>query len=238
MTQGRKGGRAEGRKGAVARSRAVRESREALRARATAILAALKDEYPDAKCALDYRTPYELLAATILSAQCTDVRVNLVTPTFFACFPKPETLAVAKRADVETVIRSTGFFRNKAKSLIGMAQALVERHDGQVPRDMEALRRLPGVGRKTANVVLGNAFGINEGVTVDTHVTRLARLLRLSRRKTPEQIERDLMALVPREDWGLVSHLLIWHGRQVCIARRPRCGACVVSGLCPSAKLP
>ncbi len=231
-------GRAVARKVAKPRRRAPGESREALRARAAAILAALKEEYPDAKCALDYRTPYELLAATILSAQCTDVRVNMVTPTFFACFPSPKMLAVANRADVETVIRSTGFFRNKAKSLIGMAQALVEHHGGEVPREMESLRRLPGVGRKTANVVLGNAFGINEGVTVDTHVTRLARLLKLSRRKTPEQIERDLMALVPREDWALVSHLLIWHGRQVCIARRPRCGACVVSGLCPSARLP
>jgi endonuclease III len=238
MTQGRQGGRAEGRKVAEPRRRTPRESREALRARAAAILTALKEEYPEAKCALEYRTPYELLAATILSAQCTDVRVNLVTPTFFACFPTPRMLAVADRADVETVIRSTGFFRNKARSLIGMAQALVEHHGGEVPREMEALRRLPGVGRKTANVVLGNAFGINEGVTVDTHVTRLARLLKLSRRKTAEQIERDLMALVPRQDWALVSHLLIWHGRQVCIARRPRCGSCVVSGLCPSAKLP
>jgi len=235
MTERRKGGRTERRKGG---SRAVRESREALRARAAAILAELKAEYPDAHCELDYRTPYELLAATILSAQCTDVRVNLVTPAFFVCFPSPRMLAVADRADVETVIRSTGFFRNKAKSLIGMAQALVERHGGEVPREMDALRRLPGVGRKTANVVLGNAYGVNEGITVDTHVTRLARLLKLSRRKTPEQIERDLMALVPREDWALVSHLLIWHGRRVCIARRPRCGSCVVSALCPSAKLP
>jgi endonuclease-3 len=237
-TEGRKGGKAVGRKAAKPRRRALGESREALRARAAAILAELKAEYPDAHCELDYRTPYELLAATILSAQCTDVRVNMVTPTFFACFPSPRMLAVANRPDVESVIRSTGFFRNKAKSLIGMAQALVERHGGEVPREMEALRRLPGVGRKTANVVLGNAYGMNEGITVDTHVTRLARLLKLSRRKTPEQIERDLMALMPREDWALVSHLLIWHGRRVCIARRPRCGSCVVSALCPSAKLP
>jgi endonuclease-3 len=237
--QGRKGGRTEGRKVGRLRGRpgAPGESREALRERAAAILALLMAEYPDAHCELEFRTPYELLVATILSAQCTDVRVNMVTPAFFACFPQPRMLAAARRADVESLIRSTGFFRNKAKSLIGMARALVEDHDSQVPRDMESLRVLPGVGRKTANVVLGNAYGINEGITVDTHVTRLARLLKLTRQTTPEKIERDLMALVPREDWALVSHLLIWHGRRVCIARRPRCGDCVVAKLCPSAKV-
>jgi len=208
-----------------------------LRRRAARILALLKREYPDAHCELDYQTPYQLLVATILSAQCTDARVNLVTPAFFARYPTPAALAEADRSDVEDSIRSTGFFRNKAKSLIGMAQALVADHSGLVPRDMEQLRALPGVGRKTANVILGNAYGLNEGVTVDTHVTRLSARLRFSRQKTAEKIERDLMALIPREDWTLVSHLLIWHGRRVCIAQRPRCEVCVLRKLCPSAQV-
>jgi len=214
-----------------------RETRDVLRRRAARILALLKREYPDAHCELDYQTPYELLVATILSAQCTDVRVNLVTPAFFARYPTPAALAEAERGEVEDLIRSTGFFRNKAKSLVGMAQALVAGHAGLVPREMEQLRALPGVGRKTANVVLGNAYGINEGVTVDTHVTRLSGRLRFSRQKTAEKIERDLMALIPREDWTLVSHLLIWHGRRVCIAQRPRCEVCVLRKLCPSARV-
>jgi endonuclease-3 len=214
-----------------------RETREVLRRRAARILVLLKREYPDAHCELDYQTPYQLLVATILSAQCTDARVNLVTPAFFARYPTPAALAEAERSEVEDLIRSTGFFRNKAKSLVGMAQALVRGHEGVVPRVMEQLRELPGVGRKTANVILGNAYGINEGVTVDTHVARLSARLRLSRQKTPEKIERDLMALVPREDWTLVSHLLIWHGRRVCIARRPRCEVCVLRKLCPSARV-
>ena len=198
----------------------------------------LKKAYPEATCALEHRTPFELLVATILSAQCTDVRVNMVTPALFAKYPTPRSLAEADQADVEELIRSTGFFRNKARNLIGMARALVERHEGEVPADMEALRVLPGVGRKTANVVLGNAFGMNEGVTVDTHVARLAKLLGLTRHTDPIKIERDLMDLVPRRDWTLVSHLLIWHGRQVCIARRPRCDECVLRHGCPSAKPP
>ncbi len=213
-----------------------RETREVTRRRAVRILALLKREYPDAHCELDYQTPYQLLVATILSAQCTDARVNLVTPAFFARYPTPAALAGADRGEVEELIRSTGFFRNKARSLVGMAQALMEGHAGQVPREMEQLRALPGVGRKTANVILGNAYGINEGVTVDTHVTRLSGLLRLTRQKTAEKIERDLMALMPREDWTLVSHLLIWHGRRVCIAQRPRCEVCVLRKLCPSAR--
>jgi len=208
-----------------------------LRRRAARILRLLKREYPDAHCELDYQTPYQLLVATILSAQCTDARVNLVTPAFFSRYPTPAALAEADRSDVEDSIRSTGFFRNKAKSLIGMAQALVADHAGLVPRDMEQLRALPGVGRKTANVILGNAYGLNEGVTVDTHVTRLSARLRFSRQKTAEKIERDLMALIPREDWTLVSHLLIWHGRRVCIAQRPRCEVCVLRKLCPSARV-
>lgn len=201
------------------------------------ILARLKELYPDAKCALHHRNAYELLCATILSAQCTDARVNLVTPELFARYPSPSELANADPADVEEIIRSTGFFRNKTKSLIGMARAIVERHGGEVPRTMEELHRLPGVGRKTANVVLGNAFGTNEGVTVDTHVTRLSRLLGLTRETEPEKIEQELMRLFPRESWGLLSHLLIFHGRQVCVARRPRCGSCVLARVCPSADL-
>ena len=222
---------------AIRRRAWPRETRDVLRRRAARILRLLKREYPDAHCELDYQTPYQLLVATILSAQCTDARVNLVTPAFFARYPTPAALAEADRSDVEDSIRSTGFFRNKAKSLIGMAQALVADHAGLVPRDMEQLRALPGVGRKTANVILGNAYGLNEGVTVDTHVTRLSARLRFSRQKTAEKIERDLMALIPREDWTLVSHLLIWHGRRVCIAQRPRCEVCVLRKLCPSARV-
>jgi len=204
---------------------------------ATEILSRLKALYPDARCALEHRSAYELLCATILSAQCTDARVNLVTPTLFARYPTPFELARAEPADVEEIIKSTGFFRNKTKSLIGMAQALVAEHGGEVPRTMKELRRLPGVGRKTANVILGNAFNVNEGITVDTHVARLSTLLGLSRQEDPAKIEEDLMHLFPREDWGLLSHLLIFHGRQVCIARRPRCGDCVLAQLCPSANL-
>lgn len=214
---------------------AGRESKAAKAARARIILGRLKREYPEARCALHHGDAYQLLVATILSAQCTDARVNMVTPAFFARYPSPEALARADREEVEELIRSTGFFRNKTRSLIGMAQALAADHRGEVPRTMEELRVLPGVGRKTANVVLGNAYGINEGVTVDTHVTRLSRLLGLTRHDDPVKIEQDLMPLFPREEWALLSHLLIFHGRQVCIARRPRCPECVLADLCPSA---
>jgi endonuclease-3 len=214
---------------------AGRESKAARSERAKLILRRLKAEYPEARCALDHDDAYQLLVATILSAQCTDARVNQVTPAFFARYPSPEFLARADPREVEELIRSTGFFRNKTRSLVGMAQALVADHRGAVPDTMEELRVLPGVGRKTANVVLGNAFGINEGVTVDTHVTRLSRLLGLTRHDDPAKIEPDLMALFPQEDWGILSHLLIFHGRQVCIARRPRCPDCVLADLCPSA---
>ena len=217
---------------------AARESRAAKQRRAAELFARLMTEYPDAHCELDFRTPYELLVATILSAQCTDVRVNQVTPAFFRRYPTPRALAAAAQPDVEELVRPTGFFRNKARSLIGMAQALTERHQGLVPRTMESLRELPGVGRKTANVILGNAYGINEGVTVDTHVNRLSRRLGLTREAEPEAIEQDLMALFPRADWTMLSHLLIWHGRRVCLARKPRCAACVVNPLCPSAEAP
>jgi endonuclease-3 len=218
------------------RPRGGRESNAARLVRAKEILTRLKQRYPDARCELDHHNPFELLCATILSAQCTDVRVNLVTPHLFRRYPDAPTLALARPEDVETIIRSTGFFRNKTKSLIGMANAVVERHGGQVPDSMEALRVLPGVGRKTANVILGNAFGINAGVTVDTHVGRLSRLLRLSRNTDPERIERDLMPLFPQHDWALLSHLLIFHGRRTCIARRPKCGECVLADICPSAQ--
>ena len=204
---------------------------------AAKIVKLLKAEYPDAHCELDFHTPYELIVATILSAQCTDARVNMVTPTLFARFPTAKGLSEADPAEIEEIIRSTGFFRNKTRSLIGMAKALVADHGGQVPGEMESLRVLPGVGRKTANVVLGNAFGKNEGITVDTHVTRLSNLLGLTKETDPIKIEQDLMKLVDRDDWTLVSHLLIWHGRRVCIARRPKCAECVLNRLCPSSQV-
>jgi endonuclease-3 len=210
----------------------------AARVRSPAILDRLKHAYPDAQCALDHRNAFELLVATILSAQTTDVRVNLVTPGLFSRYPTAAALARARQADVEAIIKSTGFFRNKARSIIGMAQAVVADHGGKVPRTMDELLTLPGVGRKTANVVLGNAFGLNEGVVVDTHVARLSKLLGLTRQTDPVKIEQALMKLFPRDDWALLSHLLIFHGRRVCIARRPKCGECVLADLCPSARLP
>jgi len=221
----------------VRSARKPRPARATAAARAPEILARLRQEHPDARCALEHRDPFELLCATILSAQCTDARVNLVTPVLFARYPTPAALAGASRSDVEEIIRPTGFFRNKAKSLIGMAQALVAEHGGVVPRTMEQLRALPGVGRKTANVILGNAYGLNEGITVDTHVARVSHRLGLTRHMDPLRIERDLMPLVSRDDWALVSHLLIFHGRRICLARRPRCPDCVLADLCPSASL-
>ena len=218
------------------RSAARRAGRPAAE-RAPLILARLKATYPDARCALEHQDAFQLLVATILSAQCTDVRVNLVTPGLFQRYPTPAALSRAEQPALEKQIQSTGFFRNKAKNLIAMAQALVAEHAGEVPNTMESLHALPGVGRKTANVVLGNAFGINVGVTVDTHVGRLSRLLRLTRHDDPVKVEQDLMKLFPRNDWALLSHLLIFHGRQICIARRPKCGECVLADLCPSARL-
>lgn len=201
------------------------------------VLRRLKAEYPDARCALNHDSPYQLLVATILSAQCTDARVNMVTPALFAKYPSVHELARADQTELEEMIKSTGFFRNKAKSLLGMARAVVADEHGELPRSMEGLRALPGVGRKTANVVLGNAFGLNEGITVDTHVTRLSRLLGLTRHDDPEKIEQDLMKVIPREDWTLVSHQLIEHGRRVCIARRPQHHLCVLRDICPSSDL-
>ncbi|MGH7688188.1 MAG: endonuclease III [Gemmatimonadaceae bacterium] len=206
----------------------------ALQRQAKEVLRRLLAEYPDAHCALDFSNPYQLLVATILSAQCTDKRVNLVTPALFKKYPTPRALAKARREDVETLIRSTGFFRNKAKSLVGMAAAVVSDHGGAIPDTMEALTQLPGVGRKTANVILGNAFGKDEGIVVDTHVTRVTNRLGLSRGTTAEKIEQELVPLFPRDRWTILSHLLIEHGRQVCVARTPRCGACVLNDICPS----
>ena len=214
---------------------ARRESKRARKARTEEILGRLKAEYPDSKCALTFRNPLELLVATILSAQCTDKRVNMVTPELFRRCPTAAAYAEIPSEDLEELIRSTGFFRNKTRSLRGMGQALVDEHGGEVPADMKALVALPGVARKTANVVLGNAFGIDEGVVVDTHVGRLSNLLALTAEKNPVKIERDLMALVPPSDWTLWSHLLIDHGRAVCKARRPDCGSCVLVDRCPSA---
>ncbi|HSE67758.1 MAG TPA: endonuclease III [Gemmatimonadales bacterium] len=218
--------------------RASRPKLASAKGRAPQILARLKEAYPEARTALNFEDPYQLMVATILSAQCTDARVNMVTPEVFRRFPDPAAMARAKKPVLERLIQSTGFFRNKAKNLIGMAQAVVADHDGKIPNTMEELHALPGVGRKTANVVLGNAFGINVGVTVDTHVARLSQRLRLTRHDDPVKIERDLMPLFPQTDWALLSHLLIFHGRQVCIARRPRCEVCVIADLCPSARIP
>ncbi len=184
-------------------------------------------------CALVHSDPYQLLVATILSAQCTDARVNLVTPELFRRYPDPISLANAEPAKLEELIRSTGFFRAKARNLLAMAGQVVERHGGRIPMDLEALTALNGVGRKTANVVLGTAFGIAEGVVVDTHVKRLSRRLGLTKGKTPEQIERDLMKVIPREEWVDLSHRLIQHGRKVCLARRPRCESCTFAPFCP-----
>ena len=209
----------------------------ALKAQALEILARLKREYPDAHCELDFSSPLQLLIATILSAQCTDKRVNMVTPELFTRYPSAESLAEANPEALEDVIRSTGFFRNKTKSLLGMSAAVTERHAGNVPQTMDELTKLPGVGRKTANVVLGNAFGINEGIVVDTHVGRLSVRLGLTDQTDPVKVEQALMPLFPREDWTLISHLLIFHGRRVCIARAPRCGECVLVDVCPSARV-
>ncbi len=223
--------------GRITPARARRESKRARKARTEEILARLKAEYPDSRCALTFRNPLELLVATILSAQCTDKRVNMVTPELFRRCPTAADYAEIPSEELEGLIRSTGFFRNKAKSLRGMGQALVDEHDGEVPPEMKALVALPGVARKTANVVLGNAYGIAEGVVVDTHVGRISSLLALTAEKNPVKVERDLMALVPQSDWTLWSHLLIDHGRAVCKARRPDCESCVLVDRCPSAQV-
>ncbi len=212
-----------------------RETVEAKAARTKQIIAALQQTYPDAHCELNYSSPLELLIATILSAQCTDKRVNLVTAELFQKYRTAAEYAHADLADLETAIKSTGFFRNKAKNIKACCAAIVAQHQGEVPRTMAELTQLGGVGRKTANVVLGNAFGINVGVVVDTHIARLSQRLGLTKETDPENIEQDLMPLVPREQWTLFSHWLIWHGRRRCSARKPECAACEIAALCPSA---
>jgi endonuclease-3 len=197
------------------------------------VVRALAGLYPEALCALSHRNPFELIVATILSAQCTDARVNLVTPALFGRYPDAAALAAAEPAELERLIHSTGFFRAKARNLLGMARALVAGHGGEVPADLDALTALPGVGRKTANVVMGTAFGLASGVVVDTHVKRLSYRLGLTDATDPVVIERDLAAVVPRAEWIALSHRLILHGRAVCDARRPACGACTLAGFCP-----
>jgi endonuclease-3 len=201
------------------------------------IIRQLHETFPDAHCELDFNNAWELLVATILSAQCTDQKVNQVTPALFARFPTPQALAEADIADIEPMIYSTGFYRNKAKSIQGAARRLVEEYGGEVPADLDKLLTLPGVARKTANVVLGNVFRIAEGVVVDTHVKRLSERLALTPESTPEKIERDLMALTPRDEWIDLSHLLIFQGRRVCDAKKPNCAICTISQLCPSSRV-
>ncbi len=201
------------------------------------IIKRLGAAYPEARCSLDHHDPLELLVATILSAQCTDARVNIVTRVLFRKYRSAKDYALADPAVFEQEIKSTGFFRNKTKSVLGMANALVDRHGGRVPDTMEELIKLPGVGRKTANVVLGNAFGKNEGVVVDTHVARISALLKLTKQKDAVKIEQDLIKVVPREEWTMFPHLMIHHGRAICIANRPKCAECVIHDLCPSSSV-
>lgn len=222
----------------MAKHTAHPESHADKKKRARAIARILAKAYPDAECALRHESAFQLLAATILSAQCTDERVNMVTPELFRRYPTPETLATARQKDVESIIQSCGFFRAKAKSLLGMAQGLTSQHDGEVPRDLDALVKLPGVGRKTANVVLGTAFGLPTGVVVDTHVRRISGRLGLTDSNNPDVIERDLMALLPSKEWIMFSHRMIWHGRRICTARKPDCPACPLLRHCPRIGLP
>jgi endonuclease-3 len=210
-----------------------KESADALKARSSAIVAQLAKDYGDAECALHHKNAFQLLVATILSAQCTDERVNMVTPALFKQFPTPAAFAEAPIEQIEKAIQSTGFFRNKAKSIKACSQALVDKHKGQVPRTLEEMVELAGVGRKTANVVLGVAFGLPTGVVVDTHVGRLSRRLGLTANDDPVKVEGDLMALLPQDEWIAFSHRLIHHGRQICQARKPKCDACHLSPLCP-----
>ena len=215
-----------------------RETKAATSARVRKIIAGLKKAYPNAHCELDHTNPLELLVATILSAQCTDKRVNLVTADLFKKYRSAADYAQAPLAELERAIKSTGFFRNKAKSLKTCCQFIVEKHGGQVPRTMEELTQLGGVGRKTANVVLGNAFGMNCGVVVDTHVARLSQRLGLTKETAPEKIEQELMKQVSQDQWTMFSHWLIWHGRRRCYARNPDCPGCEIKALCPRRGVP
>ena len=216
------------------KKRTLRLKKSELPGHTRELYARLRKLYPDAHVELDYETALQLLIATILSAQCTDKRVNMVTPLVFRTFPTAQSLADANPAELEDMIRSTGFFRNKTKSLIALGKALVERFNGQVPDTMEHLVTLPGVGRKTANVILGNAFNKNEGVVVDTHVGRLSVRLGLTRQTDPVKAEQELMKLVDREEWTMLAHVLIFHGRRVCFARSPKCALCILAEICPS----
>jgi len=211
-----------------------KETPEEKKKRAKKIIALLAKAYPEAKCSLDHKNPLQLLVATILSAQCTDKRVNLVTPALFARFKTAKDFAEAGLPELEKYVRTTGFYRNKAKSLKGLGQALLEKHGGGVPKTMEELTHLPGVGRKTANVVLGTGYGIASGVVVDTHVSRIAARLGLSPASTPEKMEKHLMEVIPKRDWILFPHQIIHHGRAVCKAQRPNCPGCVLNKLCAS----
>lgn len=219
----------------AAKKKPARTKKPLARERVAAILAELYRLYPDVLCALDHTSAWELTAATILSAQCTDVRVNLVTPALFKAFPTPTAMAAASLPEIEQFIRTTGFFHNKAKSIQGAARMVVEKFGNQVPQTIEELLQLPGVARKTANVVLGSFYQIAVGVVVDTHVLRLSRRLELTKNTTPEKIERDLMKIIPQDHWIQFSHELIHHGRQVCIARNPRCADCSLETICNSA---
>ena len=213
-----------------------RENKVQKQARAQRVADGLRALYP-ARCALSHDNPFQLVVATILSAQCTDERVNMVTPVLFARFPTVQAMAGARQRDVEKIIHSTGFFRAKAKNIVAASKLLVERHGGEVPTSMNELTALPGVGRKTANVVLGTAFGLAEGVVVDTHVGRLSRRMRLSTHDDPVKVEKDLMSLLPQPEWIEFSHRLIWHGRRICMARNPLCQQCPLAPDCPSADL-
>ncbi|MEW6050761.1 MAG: endonuclease III [Candidatus Zixiibacteriota bacterium] len=213
------------------------ESLADLKKRAVKIVALLKKQYPDAKCSLDFGTPHQLMVATILSAQCTDERVNMVTPDLFEKYQTVENFAGAELADLEQMVYTTGFFKNKAKAIKESAQQLIERHGGVMPRTIDELTKLKGVGRKTASVILGAGFGLAEGIVVDTHVGRISRLLGFTRKNDPAKIERELMKIIAAEDWIAYSHLLIYHGRATCKARTPDCPNCVLKKLCPSAKL-
>jgi endonuclease-3 len=224
---------ASGKKRATAGKRAT--TKQADPARIAAIVDGLEQLYPDAHCELDFQSPFQLLIATILSAQTTDVRVNMVTPVLFKKYGTPAKLAAADPRDVEEIIKSTGFFRNKAKNILGAARVIMEDFDGAVPQTMEELLTLPGVARKTANVVLGSAYAMNEGFVVDTHVMRLSQRLGLTKNTEPSKIEPDLMERLPRDKWTKLGHQLIWHGRRVCFARKPACGECALAPHCPSA---
>jgi endonuclease III len=216
-------------------AKTAKRAKPADSARIAAIIDGLDALYPEAHCELDFASPFQLLIATILSAQTTDVRVNMVTPKLFAKYGTPQKLADATPAQIEPIIMSTGFYRNKAKNILGAARVIMEDFAGKVPQTMDELLTLPGVARKTANVVLGSAFGMNEGFVVDTHIMRLSQRLGLTKQTEPPKIEQDLIATIPRDKWTKLGHQLIWHGRRVCFARKPKCGECALAPHCPSA---